>query len=242
MVYHLKYCDKHNLEYNYICPKCIKPLLLKTQFSDLFEIRQYQRDQSTKISEVDLKTEYRTIGIIKIRFKRGIVHTGILIYDLNERIVIDEFFEKIPPKFTNYLPSILFLNWTEIYLQLIKNSGFNPDCYIVNSSGKIHPYLCGAACELGLRLDSSIIGYTKSLLFGVVKEMKNLKLRRQSIWGVFHEGNLLGYRIPKPNSTKHFYISVGNNISLESALKIFLNLDFKLFSLILVKIHNFFKK
>ena len=134
---------------------------------------------------------------------------------------MDTKFKCLKPKFTEYFPSILFLNQTDIYLDLTKDLDIPLDCYVTNSSGQIHPYLYGCACDFGLKIKTPVIGYTKKLLFGELRENK----QNPNIPGVYSQDSLIGYAIPKPNSKNYLYISVGNNISLQSALKLLLKID-----------------
>ncbi len=134
---------------------------------------------------------------------------------------MDTKFKCFKPKFTEYFPSILFLNQTDIYLDLTKDLDIPLDCYVTNSSGQIHPYLYGCACDFGLKIKTPVIGYTKKLLFGELRENK----QNPNIPGVYSQDSLIGYAIPKPNSKNYLYISVGNNISLQSALKLLLKID-----------------
>jgi deoxyinosine 3'endonuclease (endonuclease V) len=110
-----------------------------------------------------------------------------------------------------------------------------PDCYIVNSSGQMHPYLYGSACDFGLKISIAVIGFTNKLLFGNLKE----NFEESPYIEVVHKKHLIGYAIPKPNSKKYLYISVGNHISLETALNIFLVLDQNLISSLKMELHNF---
>ncbi|MFX1445930.1 MAG: endonuclease V [Promethearchaeota archaeon] len=184
---------------------------------------------------IDLISNYNVIGIIKIRFEDEYAYSGNLIFDMKQKKTLDIKFHRFKPKFTEYFPSVLFLNQTDIYLNSIKDSNISPDCYIVNSSGQIHPYLYGCACDFGLKANVPVIGYTKKLLYGDLK----LCEKNPDIKGVYYQGTLIGYAIPKPNSKKFIYISVGNNISLESALKTVLKLDFNLFSRLKTELSNY---
>ena len=106
-------------------------------------------------------------------------------------------------------------------MDLTKDLDIPLDCYVTNSSGQIHPYLYGCACDFGLKIKTPVIGYTKKLLFGELRENK----QNPNITGVYSQDSLIGYAIPKPNSKNYLYISVGNNISLQSALKLLLKID-----------------
>jgi len=159
----------------------------------------------------------------------------LLIYNINNKEIVKISFRTFKPIFTRYFSSILFLNQTEIYLDLIKDIDIIPDCYIINVSGQIHPYFYGAACDFGLQIETPVIGYTRTLLYGELKKNKE----NSNIPRVYFEEILIGYAIPKPNTKKFYYISVGNNLSLQSALIIFTKLDLGLFSSLRNDLNNY---
>ena len=144
------------------------------------------------IKFVDLKSEYKIIGIIKTKIWKEKAYSGLKLYDLRNNKEIDTIFRSYNPLFPNYFPSILFLNHTELHLDLIKNIDISVDCYIINTSGQIHPYLYASACDFGLKIKIPVIGYTKKLLFGEVGEIENFP----NILGVFFQKSLIGYAVP----------------------------------------------
>ncbi len=230
-----KICKEHDITYNYVCPECVKPYLKKTRFSKLAEVREYQKKNAKKVHKIDIRKKYAIIGIMKLKFIDELSYSGILIYNIKENKTLLTKFKSYKPIFTRYFPSILFLNQTKIYLELINGLDLTPDCYILNSSGQIHPYLYGSACDFGLNVKVPVIGYTKKLLFGdlrIIEQFPDIK-------GVYSQETLIGYAIPKPYSKKFIYISIGNNISLVSALKLFLKMDFNLFSQLNIDLNNF---
>lgn len=172
---------------------------------------------------------------MKIRTIEDIAYSGLIIYDYQKKLITNSYFKKQIVKINKYFPSILFLNQTDVYLGLVKNILEKPDCYIINSSGQIHPFLYGAACDFGLKIKIPVIGYTKKLLFGTPKVYE----KALNIHGIYSNDHLIGYAIPKPNSQKFYYISVGNNISLQTALKIFLELDLSIINTVNLKLRNY---
>lgn len=172
---------------------------------------------------------------MKIRIIKDKAHSGLILYDYEKKLITNSYFKTHNVKISQYLPSILFLTQTDIYLDLVTNIREKPDCYIINSSGQIHPFLFGAACDFGLKIKTPVIGYTKKLLFGTSK----LYEEALNIHGIYSNDYLIGYAIPKPNSKKFYYISVGNNISLQTALKIFLELDLSIINTVNLKLSNY---
>lgn len=198
-------------------------------------MRNYQKKNAKRVSQIDKRTNYNLIGIINTRLIESLAYSGLIIYNINDKEIVKIFFKTFKPIFTEYFSSILYLNQTEIYLDLIKNIDIIPDCYILNASGQMHPYFYGAACDFGLQIKSPVIGYTKKLLFGELRINKE----KSNIPQINSEENLIGYAIPKPNAKKFYYISVGNNISLQTALIIFTKLDLGLFSSLRNNLNNY---
>jgi len=201
----------------------------------LEEIRQYQMQNAQKVKAKDKKNKIDSVGIIKIKIFNDFAYIGIIFYNIIEKKIKNYFFKSFEPIFSKYFPSVLFLNQTEIYLSLINKLNTSPDCYILNSSGQIHPYLYGAACDVGLHLKIPVIGYTKKLLFG----QSILDKKKHVIPGIYCKNHLIGFAVPKQNSKKYFYLSVGNNISLQTALDIFLKIEVKIFSRLNNDLNNF---
>lgn len=177
------------------------------------------------------------IGITKVKIINDLAYSGILVYNLKEKKITNIHFNSTKPIFTKYFSSVLFLNYTDIYLNLLNELEVKPDCYIVNSSGQIHPFYYGAACDLGLKIKSPVIGYTEKLLFGELRKAQN----EVNYFEVLFGDRLLGYAIPRLKSKKFYYISVGNNISLNTAKKTFLKMDLTLLNYIKAKLNEFIR-
>ncbi len=202
---------------------------------NLNEIRHYQKVNALKVNTNDILDEVRTLGFMKIKNIKDKAYSGLVLYDYKEKVIIKSYFKTYKPKISEYLPSILFLTQTDIFLDLVENIKEKPDCYIINSSGQVHPFLYGAACDFGLKINAPVIGYTKKLLFGVLKAYEETS----NIHGIYFNDLLIGYAIPKPNSKKFYYISIGNNISLQTALKIFLEIDLSVINKLKAKLNNY---
>ncbi|MHA1688553.1 MAG: endonuclease V [Promethearchaeota archaeon] len=226
-------CKIHGKSYYYTCPDCLKPYLKATPFSSLEEIRHYQQKMAKEINQKDVIQDYQVVVIIKIKFQENLAHVGYLRYSLVEKKILTFKMRSLEPIFTKYFPSVLFLNQSDLYLKIINELEQQPDCYILNSSGRIHPFLYGLACGVGREVNIPVFGYTESLLFGI-----SIKDNNSTFLKILHEGEIIGMGIPRPKSKKYYYISVGNNISLESAVRVFLAIDFSVFSELKKKINK----
>ena len=219
-------CEKHDLYYTYVCPECLKPYLKDSFFLNLEEIRQYQKSNSNKVKTMDIKKVINVICALKIKYFDKIAYAGLLLYDINHQIVLDCKIKRFPQRFP-YFSTILFLRDLDIYLHLAKILDKDPDCYLLNASGQLHPFLFGVASDFGIKLKSEVpvIGITKTLLIKdvTVENFKNSE-DRKIVGDIILIDKLIGKYLSSENSKKGIYISVGNNISLNSAFKIILKM------------------
>ncbi len=231
----VKICKIHGFEYKYVCSECLQPFLSNTRFSSLEEVRGYQIHYARKVKYEDKGNNIKCIGIIKLKVLKEIACIGAYFYDLNKQKLKNSLFKVYKTRFSEYFPSVLFLNQSEIYVKFLNSFDKSPDCYILNSSGQIHPYLYGTACDVGLHLEVPVIGYTKKLLYGQIKS----PIKKGDIPGVYTNDLLIGYAVPKLKFSKYLYVSVGNNITLQKALITFLKIDFQIFSRLSIELNNY---
>jgi len=219
-------CKKHDLSYTYVCPECLKPYLKGSIFLNLEEIRQYQKSNSLKVKTIDAKKTINIICALKIKYIENIAFAGSLLYDINHQSVTNCKIMKFHQPFP-YFSTVLFLRDLEIYLKLAQELIDEPDCYILNASGQLHPFFFGTASNFGIKLKSEVpvIGITKKPLIKDI-QVKNLKKIDDGkiIGDVILIDKTIGKYLTSEDSKKGTYISVGNNISLDSALKIVLKI------------------
>jgi len=111
-----------------------------------------------------------------------------------------------------YVPTYLTYRELPILTQLIDRTR-QDIVYLIDGQGLLHPRRFGIACHLGVCSDVPTIGVAKSLLVGKVeddgKEESPIKI----------DGKIMGFRLSAPEH-RPLYISVGNRVSLRTAVKI----------------------
>ena len=105
-----KICKIHGSVYNYVCSECLRPFLRETQFSSLKEVRNYQIHYARKVKFEDKGNSIKCIGIIKLKVLKEIAYIGAYFYDLNKQKLKNSLFKVYKPRFSEYFPSVLFLN------------------------------------------------------------------------------------------------------------------------------------
>jgi deoxyribonuclease V len=111
-----------------------------------------------------------------------------------------------------YVPTYLSYRELPILARLI-NRPRQDTIYLIDGQGIAHPRGFGIACHLGVCLDVPSIGVAKSLLVGKTeddgKEESPITL----------DGKVIGIRLSLPGN-RPLYVSVGNRVSLGTAIKI----------------------
>lgn len=117
-----------------------------------------------------------------------------------------------------YIPTLLSFRETPSLLEVAKSLESNVDLFMVDSNGRLHPFLLGAASHFGILIDKPTIGVAKTLLCGEIlpkKEESNYSL-------ILLNGRVVGAAVNTRIGARPVFVSVGHKISLETAIKIVL--------------------
>ncbi|MEM3587481.1 MAG: endonuclease V [Candidatus Jordarchaeaceae archaeon] len=116
-----------------------------------------------------------------------------------------------------YVPTFLSFRETPPLLEVAKRLESNVDLFMVDSNGRLHPFLLGAASHFGLLIDKPTIGVAKTLLCGEILPRKE---NRYSL--IIFEGKVVGAAVSTRIETKPVFVSVGHKVSLKTAIDIVL--------------------
>ncbi len=104
-----------------------------------------------------------------------------------------------------YIPTLLFLREGNAMLSILRDGRY--DLIMVDGNGILHPRRFGLACYIGSMLDKPTIGVAKRLLCGNVSG--DLVIDNNEVIGKMVISN-----------TRRLYVSIGNKISLDTAVRI----------------------
>lgn len=116
-----------------------------------------------------------------------------------------------------YIPTFLSYRELSPILKAYEKLKSNPDVFILDGMGIIHPRKIGIASHFGVVTNKISIGCAKSKLIGDFHQPEN---KRFSYEPLFVDNELRGYVLRSKKNTNPIFISPGNNISTESSLKI----------------------
>jgi deoxyribonuclease V len=115
-----------------------------------------------------------------------------------------------------YIPTLLSFREIPPAVKAIQKLHVQPDVFLVDAHGYAHPFRCGFASHLGLIIKKPTIGVAKSILIGIIEKSEENKY----ISLMKHRGEIIGAEVATKPKQKPVYVSVGNMISLNTAIKI----------------------
>ncbi len=116
-----------------------------------------------------------------------------------------------------YIPTFLAYRELPVILEAYKKLKSQVDVFMVDGMGILHPRKMGIAAHFGVVTDTVSIGIGKSKLIGEFKKPENRKFAYQP---VYVDGEHRGYILRTRKNANPVFVSPGNNISVESSLKV----------------------
>jgi len=174
------------------------------------EARKIQRYISERIVEKEVNEINLVAGLDCSYYNKKII-TSMIFYDIKKKEVVNSEYS-INEVYFPYIPTLLFLREGPFMVSLIKKSKIKADVYFIDGHGKAHPFGAGLACYVGYLIDMPTVGIAKRKLFGKV-------FWKNGEGEIIYNDKKIGYVIKVCD--REFYISVGNMITLHSAVEIF---------------------
>ncbi len=121
-----------------------------------------------------------------------------------------------------YIPGLLAFREGPVVLAALRQLNCEPDVFIFDGMGQIHPRRMGIAAQLGLWLGLPTIGCGKTHYIGEYVEPPLAKGSRSPL---LHRGEQIGAVLRTRSKVKPVFISVGHLADLESVLKLVLSVS-----------------
>lgn len=120
-----------------------------------------------------------------------------------------------------YIPGLLAFREGPVILEAICKLRSEPDAFIFDGMGQIHPRRMGIAAHLGLWLKRPTLGCGKSHYIGEYSEPAEAK----GSWSpIRHRNEQIGVALRARTKVKPVYVSAGHLIDLESAVRLTMSL------------------
>ena len=119
-----------------------------------------------------------------------------------------------------YIPGLLTFREAPAILAALRKLHRTPDCLMCDGQGIAHPRKCGIATHIGIIVGLPTIGCAKSRLIG---DYAMPALSRGSRSPVVFKDETIGMVLRTRDRVKPLFVSVGNEIDLNTAVKVTLD-------------------
>jgi deoxyribonuclease V len=182
--------------------------------SEFNALRQVQTNIAKQVVLEDPASEVASIGAVAQSFDESLVFSSAVVVDTLMN-VIDES-ASITKTAMPYVPGLLFFREGPAVIATVEKLRRRPDVLIVHGCGINHPRFAGLASHVGVILNTSTVGVSKKALCG--KYVEPAQAGRPT--ALTFNGKPLGFVLKTVAGTKPIFISPGNRISLQGALRI----------------------
>ncbi len=168
-----------------------------------------------RVVEQPLRPEPKVIAAVDVHLRgdRGVAVAVAVSYPeletLEEQVARDNI--TFP-----YIPGLLSFREAPLCLSALKSLRRQPDLVLVDGQGRAHPRRFGIACHVGVELEIPTIGVAKSILTG---RFESLGDERGAAAPLVTRGEVVGMAVRTRTGVSPVYVSVGNLITLEEAVR-----------------------
>jgi deoxyribonuclease V len=183
----------------------------------LEEARKLQRKLASKVIEEDCFDRVENVCGLDISYHEDTAIACGVVLNIENMQILEEKVVYTEVSFP-YIPTLLSFRETPPLLEVAKGLESNVDLFMLDSNGRLHPFLLGAASHFGILIDKPTIGVAKTLLCGEIlpkKEESNYSL-------IMLNGRVVGAAVNTRIGTRPVFVSVGHKIALETAIRIVL--------------------
>jgi len=142
--------------------------------------------------------------------------SSIVVYSIVDKRLIECVSELMPVGFP-YVPGLLSFREGPAILSALRRVKSRVDIVMLDGHGIAHPRGLGIAAHIGLWIDVPTVGVAKSILVGRYGWLGH---SRGSKAQLLHNGTKIGYALRTRDNVKPVFVSCGNRVGLEGALRI----------------------
>lgn len=199
---------KHIMKINHIHDWDVPP-------KDAIQLQKDLASQLISDRPLDL-TNIKTVAGVDVSVKNNISQAAIVVMRYPELEIIETVRAKQPTSYP-YIPGLLTFREGPVLEQAFLQLEHEPDVFIFDGMGQIHPRKTGIAAHMGLWLDKPTIGCGKTHFIG---EYHEPAIEKGSYSKLTYKGEQLGVVLRTRTKVKPVYISVGHLADLKSAIQL----------------------
>lgn len=171
--------------------------------------------------KIQLKRKWKKlekIAAIDVAYKKDKAIAGVLIFSYPELRLLERASALSSVKFP-YIPGLLTFREGPCIVNALKKVKQKIDLLLFDGQGIAHPRKMGIATHLGIYLNISSVGCAKSKLIGDYEDLPN---EDKAVAPLYYKDELIGFAIRTKKNTRPIFVSPGNLVDFETALKIVL--------------------
>ncbi|MHA2307309.1 MAG: endonuclease V, partial [Candidatus Hodarchaeales archaeon] len=172
---------------------------------------------SSLVSEIDDYSESECILAITVKQINSKLRSIGLLYNSRIRLRINYWISETFPAYHEYEPGFLSLRRKKPVVAAINHFKNKFDVVMIEGAGRQHPRKYGLACEIGVEENIPVIGIIKHPLWGEIDYSNSTEFSDCKSFPVYDGDDRIAYFVRKNNNKSGIFVSVGNNITLDSA-------------------------
>jgi deoxyribonuclease V len=169
-----------------------------------------QLDHASPLNLADV----RVVAGVDVGVRDEVSTAAVVALSFPDLHIIESVTARLPTRFP-YVPGLLSFREGEVILEAHARLSVQPDAYLFDGMGRIHPRRIGVASHLGLWLNKPTVGVGKTHLLGSYDAPAD----HAGAWSPLSDaGEILGAVLRTRARVKPVYVSSGHRIDLASAL------------------------
>lgn len=181
----------------------------------LEKLKEAQKELSKEVVEEDEFEKVESVLGLDVSYKDKRAHACAVNFEKGSLSELERACIQYEVNFP-YISGLFYLRELRPLLEVIDKIGKEPDILMVNAKGVEHPRRFGLASHIGFILDKPSIGVTESILCG--ESLGEPEEKRD--YRYIYDKEVVGASFKSTEDSGPIYISVGNKISLDSAIEI----------------------
>lgn len=158
----------------------------------------------------------KTIAGVDVSVKNEVSQAAVVVATYPDMQVLEIVRAQRPTTFP-YIPGLLTFREGQVLVEAFEKLQIEPDVFVFDGMGRIHPRKMGIAAHLGLWLDKPTVGCGKTHLLGTYEEPAET---RGSYNPLNYKKETLGVVLRTRDKVKPVYISPGNRATLDTAIQL----------------------
>ena len=159
------------------------------------------------------------IGAVDVAYKNEKAIAGVCIFSYPDLSITKESFSIREVNFP-YIPGFLSFREGPCIIEALEKINEDVDILLFDGQGIAHPRRMGIATHLGIYFGIASVGCAKKRLSGNHEPLEN---KEGVIKPLYDGGEMIGYAVRVKKNTRPLYISPGNLIDFETALKVIIS-------------------